>query len=405
MSRCGRRMALAAALLIGAGLGAAAIGLMPVAASSGHWAVTAWLLHTTMRRAVQLRALFVPEPPDLEDPALVLRGAGHYAGGCAPCHGAPGQGPSAVTRHMTPAPPVLAPRIDEWTPRELYWIVRHGVKFTGMPAWPAPRREDEPWSVVAFLRRMPDLSGAEYRRLALGDAADQEVSAPASAPGASSAALQRHAETAAPGTAALAPLAGPLGPVIRSCARCHGRDGLGRVPGAFPRLAGQSETYLAASLAAYADGTRHSGIMEPVAAALDAPARQALAVHFSRLPPGRPAGDPAAAAAAAAGLDPPRTAADAAVMIGQGERIARRGVPERKVASCVPCHGPRDGPRNRHYPLLAGQDPAYLVRQLDLFIDDRRGGTGWSGIMEISMHRLTLDESAAVAAYYAGLAR
>ena len=400
MTRCARRMALAAALLTGAGLGAAAIGLAPVSASAGHWAVTAWLLHTAMRRAMQLRALFVPAPPDLDEPALVLRGAGHYAGGCAPCHGAPGTRPSAISRHMTPVPPILAHEIDDWSPEELYWIVRHGVKFTGMPAWPAPRRVDEPWSVVAFLRQLPALSEAEYRRLALGSAAARA----ASAPGVTSAAIEDNAKTVAPSAAALALLDEPLGTLIQSCARCHGTDGLGRVPGAFPRLAGQSETYLAASLAAYADGTRYSGIMQPIAAALDAPARQALAAHFGRLPPGAPAADPVRAAAGAAGIEPPGTGAAAGAMIGQGARIARRGVPERKVASCAPCHGPREGPRNAHYPLLAGQDPAYLVRQLALFVEDRRGGSGWSEIMTISMHRLTKDESAAVAAYYAGLA-
>ena len=80
--------------------------------------------------------------------------------------------------------------------------------------------------------------------------------------------------------------------VVESCARCHGRDGNGRGVGAFPKLAGQQPSYLYAALRAYARGTRHSGIMEPVASGLPEEARHASLRYYASLPP---APDPTAA--------------------------------------------------------------------------------------------------------------
>jgi hypothetical protein len=76
-----------AALAIG-GLAVAASGILPLKASAGHWQVTSWLLHFTMRRSVSTHALMI-DAPSLDDPALVGKGAAHYDLGCRPCHGTP----------------------------------------------------------------------------------------------------------------------------------------------------------------------------------------------------------------------------------------------------------------------------------------------------------------------------
>jgi hypothetical protein len=60
-------------------------------------------------------------------------------------------------------------RGHRYTPEQLFSIVKHGIKFTGMPAWPVQQRDDEVWAMVAFLRRLPDLDAAGYRRLAYGE--------------------------------------------------------------------------------------------------------------------------------------------------------------------------------------------------------------------------------------------
>lgn len=324
-------------------------GLVPTKASSGHWAVTRWLLELAMERSVATRSAGVRAPP-LADPALALKGAGHYERGCRPCHGAPGSRRPRIPAAMTPPPPDLVESVPEWDDAELFTLVMHGVKFTGMPAWPAQQREDEAWAVVAFLRStLPLLDAREYEALV----------APAHEPGAPPVVAER-------------------------CAPCHGARGLGR-QGAFPRLAGQSERYLAASLRAYADGARHSGIMEPIAAELDDAELAEAAAWYARQPAGAPiVGEEDLAA--------------------RGAQLARHGLQERGIPACAPCHGPSQHPRNAAFPRLTAQDPAYLTLQLELFVEGRRGGSEWSALMQpVVTHDLRLDEIRAVAAYYAGL--
>ncbi|MGH6917014.1 MAG: c-type cytochrome [Geminicoccaceae bacterium] len=348
----GRLLILAAVGLLG-GLLFAWSGLFNIGASTGHWAITDWFLHYAMRQSVETHSMGIEAPP-LDDPALVHRGAGHYASGCAPCHGAPGQPRSAIAVAMTPPPPFLPEKIPQWQPNELFWIVRHGVKFTGMPAWAALERTDEVWAMVAFLLQLPAMRPGEYRALALGELADQQAY-----------------------EAGLEGLADPFEPVLAACARCHGRDGQGRGVGAFPILAGQSEAYLLASLQAYARGFRHSGIMQPAAVPLGDAQMRRLAAHYA---------DAGSLAAAPAGDGP-------------GAEIARQGVPADGIPACITCHEPA-GARYPAYPALRGQTAGYLAQQLRLFRDGVRGGTPYAHIMATIARRLSDAQIDAVAAYF-----
>ena len=342
-------------------------GLVSVSASSGHAALTYWFLDFGKRKAVRTQSAGIHVPP-LDDPALVLKGAGHYATGCAPCHGAPGKRPAVVAARMTPEPPYLPAKLDRWETAELFWIVKHGIKFTGMPAWPTQKRDDEVWAMVGFLLALPKLDPREYERLAYGERANVEVAS--------------NIATSSPND--LHAITEPFGSVLDNCVRCHGADGAGRGD-AFPRLAGQSETYLRESLHAFARGERNSGIMEPVAADLDEAAMQALAAHFAR--------QQVAATAEANDRD----------AIARGREIATHGVANRGIPSCRHCHGPGDGERNPAFPHLAGQYADYLVLQLELFKAGRRGGTPYAHIMSAVTRRLAPDDMRAVALYYASL--
>lgn len=344
-----------------AGFAYAWSGLVSVAASSGHTAPVAWFLHFTMIQAVRTQSAGIEVPP-LDEPASVALGAAHYAGGCAPCHGAPGEPQSPLALAMSPPAPWLPPTIPTWAPEELFWIVQHGIKYSAMPAWPTQARPDEVWQVVAFLKRLPGMDAATYRGLALGPEAGA---------------------TQALAGGGLADLGeGPSSPALAGCARCHGRDGAGREEGGVPLIGGQNEAYLAASLGAYAEGRRASGIMQPLAAALTADQRAGLARHYAgQAWPARPA--PAAA---------PET-------VARGAEIAAAGVPAAGVPACASCHGPRA--RYPHYPEIAGQDADFLARQLELFRAGSRGGTAFAHIMPGFARRLTDPDIAAVAAFYA----
>lgn len=341
-------------------------GVINVGASTGHWKITEWLLHWSMRQSVETHSLGI-EPPPLDDDALARRGAGHYAASCAPCHGAPGLPRSPVTSGMTPEPPPLVEKVPEWQAEELFWIVRHGVKFTGMPAWPSLARQDEIWAMVAFLRRLPEMDAAEYERLAHGD----DGTAPAGN-------TEGIAAQDAQATAATAREAG--------CVRCHGEAGAGGA--AFPRLAGQSVDYLEATLAAFAEGRRHSGFMRAAAAGLDDAAMRQLAEHYAAATPERPRGEAVSVAGDAA----------------RGAAIAREGVPRAGIPACAGCHGLEEGPRYPHYPRLAGQQAWYLATQLRLLKAGARGGTAYAPIMQAVAERLEAGQIDDLAAYYAGLA-
>jgi cytochrome c553 len=367
------------------GLAAALVvvsGLIPLKASSGHWAITQWLLDFTKRRSVATYSMGIAVPR-LDDPALILRGAGHYDVGCRPCHGSPERQPPAIPARMLPPPPDLRKQAGRWTPAEQFTIVRHGIKFTGMPAWPAATRDDEVWAVVAFLQRLPALDAAGYDRLVLGDG-----------PAAEAVPTRAGLVSAAAGRDPIADLA------RARCARCHGRDGRGREHAAFPRLAGQKPEYLRLALSAYASGARHSGTMTPIAAGLAGAEGQAIADHYAKLataidPPG-PGIAPSSSGAA-------RVSDGAGAPVGPGAEIATHGIRAQRVPRCVECHGPAATRRNPAYPRLAGQVAAYLEQQLQLFAEGRRGGSPYAHLMRDIAPRLTPAQRRDVAAWYASL--
>lgn len=371
MSRALRRLT---GLAVGAALGGlifAWSGLYNVAATAGHWPPTAWLLRLAMRSSVETHSLSLAAPA-LDRPALIERGAGHYETGCAPCHGAPGSPSNRIPNSMLPQPPFLSTRVESWTPEQLFWIVKHGLKYTGMPAWPAQARDDEVWAVTAFLLRLPGMSAERYAELAKGGIQ-------ASAPAADGPPLpERPGELFSMTDAAL----------IGACVRCHGIDGSGRPSGAFPRLDMQGPEYLARALDEYASGVRPSGIMQPIAAALENQQIERLASFYAE----------------AALLR--RTEAEGAPpdVIDRGRRIATEGVPGKAVAACVTCHGLEGGPENPLFPALNGQYAAYAVAQLQLWKEGKRGGGPYSDIMAAAMRDISPQEIEAVAGFYESLA-
>ena len=355
-------LGVAALMLIG-GFLVAASGVVPIAASSGHAAITFWVLEFGKRRSIATHTLGVDLPP-LDEPWLVQKGAGHYHDGCRPCHGAPDLPAPRIAAAMTPQPADLLGRVEIYDAEELFYIVKHGIKFTGMPAWPAQERDDEVRALVAFLRELPRLDAESYRRLVHGEAARQSSVTP------------------------LADLAATVEPpyeVVASCGRCHGVTGHGRGNAAFPKLAGQKPEYLFRALRAYASSERNSGIMEPIAASLSEAQWRELADYYAALPGEASSGNADVAAAT----------------IERGREITLLGIPEKDVPSCSDCHGPEGPRRNAAYPLLAGQYAGYLVTQLEQFAADHRGGSEYAHLMQRVAPRMTRAEMEAAAAYYA----
>ena len=154
-------------------LGAGAViyaGLYDVAATAPHWPATAWLLETVRIRSIKAQAAGITVPPGLEEPAKLVIGVEHYAAHCAVCHGAPGVPKGDIGRGLYPPPPDLAKTAPLYNPGELFWIAKHGIKMSGMPAW-ADHSDEELWATVAFLEKLPGMSEQDYARLIMASMA------------------------------------------------------------------------------------------------------------------------------------------------------------------------------------------------------------------------------------------
>jgi mono/diheme cytochrome c family protein len=168
-SRLIRNTALATlALAAAAALGLAALvmkaGWYHVGASQPHLQAVHLLLEQGMRDSVQHHARGL-QAPVLGTPERVARGGALYVAHCQACHGGPGVGPERFGMAMQPAPGPLVDAARRWQAQELYWIVRHGIKLTGMPAWDGHLEDEQLWDVVAFLLELPQLAAADYRAI------------------------------------------------------------------------------------------------------------------------------------------------------------------------------------------------------------------------------------------------
>jgi mono/diheme cytochrome c family protein len=155
---------LAAVLLVVAAVAFVYSGIYDVSASTSHGAVSHWALTTAMEASVKRRAGRI-EVPDLSDESLVLAGVNDFEEMCVQCHGAPGREPAAVGQGLNPPAPDLAETAIEMTAAELFWVTKHGIRMTGMPAWGATHDDDALWPVVALLTALPELDAQAYEAL------------------------------------------------------------------------------------------------------------------------------------------------------------------------------------------------------------------------------------------------
>lgn len=149
---------------LGIGLGVMYSGVINVAASYPHSSLTQWGLHTAMKQSVRYHASDI-QVPALDQPGKILNGFRHYREMCTGCHLAPGIASSEIRQGLTPKPPKLQQTVNTWTPAELFWIVKNGVRMTAMPAWGASHNDEKIWEMVAFLEKLPGMTTAQYSEL------------------------------------------------------------------------------------------------------------------------------------------------------------------------------------------------------------------------------------------------
>jgi mono/diheme cytochrome c family protein len=155
------------ALAIAVGIAAAVFffgGFYSVAGTAGDPAIVTWALTQVRTASINRHANDAP-PATLTSDAAVQEGAKAYAKfGCATCHGAPGVEWKKFSEGLHPDPPDLKEVANELSPAQLFWVVKHGINMTGMPSFEqAGAKDDEIWSIAAFVKKLPGVSEADYK--------------------------------------------------------------------------------------------------------------------------------------------------------------------------------------------------------------------------------------------------
>jgi mono/diheme cytochrome c family protein len=161
-----RILAAIGALAILVGIGAAVFffgGFYSVAATAEDPAIVTWALIRVRTASINRHADEQP-PASINDAARVQAGAKAFAAhGCTNCHGGPGVNWAKFSEGLHPDPPDLKDVVDQLSPSQLFWVIKNGINMTGMPSFAqAGAGDDEIWSIVAFLKKLPRVSDADY---------------------------------------------------------------------------------------------------------------------------------------------------------------------------------------------------------------------------------------------------
>ena len=148
-------------------------GIYNPGADSPHWKITYALMQAARERSIEHHAAAITAPANLDDPELILKGAGQYAAMCTGCHLAPGMKDSELRPGLYPQPPKLSDASID--PREAFWVIKHGLKMSAMPAWGMSHDDATIWSMVAFLQKLPGMSPEQYKAIVAKAPPDEDM--------------------------------------------------------------------------------------------------------------------------------------------------------------------------------------------------------------------------------------
>ena len=137
-------------------------GVYNIGADAPHSRLVYGLLRDVRERAIAHHSRNIVVPNDLNDPKRIAAGAGLYNEMCTVCHLGPGVEKSEMSQGLYPQAPELA-NGNNHTPAQQFWIIKHGVKLSAMPAWGKTHNDQLIWDMVAFIRQLPKLTPAHYK--------------------------------------------------------------------------------------------------------------------------------------------------------------------------------------------------------------------------------------------------
>jgi mono/diheme cytochrome c family protein len=138
-------------------------GVYNIGADDHHTRIVLTIIEQLRNRSIAVRAHGI-EVPNLDDPKNIAAGAQHYAALCIGCHLAPGVRKSEIRAGLYPHPPNLAEE-DVGDAQRAFWIIKHGIKMSAMPAWGKTLNDAAIWDIVSFVRQMPMMTPEAYQQL------------------------------------------------------------------------------------------------------------------------------------------------------------------------------------------------------------------------------------------------
>ena len=139
-------------------------GFYNVAGTAEEPAIVKWALIQVRTASISRHAKDTP-PANIADPTNIQTGArGFVEHGCTNCHGGPGVNWAKFSEGLHPDPPDLKEVVNDRTPEQLFWVIKNGINMTGMPSFAlAGAKDDELWKIVAFLKKLPIVSEADFK--------------------------------------------------------------------------------------------------------------------------------------------------------------------------------------------------------------------------------------------------
>ncbi len=139
-------------------------GLYNVSVTSPDPRPLRWVFSRTSDNSVEHHASGIAVPA-LADSSMVSEGFDHYDEMCVGCHGAPGVERSEIGKGLYPHGPNLAHSAKEMSPAQLFWVIKNGIKSTGMPGFGLTHSDQKIWAIVAFLEKMKDMNSEQYKSM------------------------------------------------------------------------------------------------------------------------------------------------------------------------------------------------------------------------------------------------
>jgi mono/diheme cytochrome c family protein len=139
-------------------------GIYNVSTLSPDPAIIKWIFSTTSDNSAKhySKGIVVPS---LTGPSIIDKGFRDYHEICTMCHGAPGVEKSDIGKGLYPKPPNLTDSAKMLEANRLFWVIRNGIKSTGMPGFGKTKSDREIWNIVGFIEKMKNMTPQEYEAM------------------------------------------------------------------------------------------------------------------------------------------------------------------------------------------------------------------------------------------------